>query len=79
MPHDGKHFYPIGTVMELLKAGVINHENCRWGVRATRSIEPKILKGAATTLQDCVTKAAWEHTGPLRNLLPRHRAAGAHC
>lgn len=70
MPYDGVHLYPIGTLLELLKAGVITHENCSWGVPATRSSDPRVLKTAATALRDCVTEVAWGHTGLLRDLYP---------
>lgn len=31
MSYDGEHLYTIGTLIELLEAGVIKHENCRLG------------------------------------------------
>ena len=38
------------------------------GIHAARPISPKVLKAAATALQDCIDKSAWEHVDLLRAL-----------
>ena len=70
MPYDGEHLYPIHVVMTLLKANVITKDHCRWGLRATRGVDPKDVKAAATKLQDCITEAAKEYLPLLRHLYP---------
>ena len=70
MPYDGEHLYPIHVVITLLRENVITKDHCRWGLKATRGVDPKIVKAAATKLQDCITEAAKEHLPLLRHLYP---------
>ena len=48
MPYDGEHLYRIHVVITLLRENVITEDHCRWGLRATRGVDPKVVKAAAT-------------------------------
>jgi hypothetical protein len=56
--------------MTLLKENVITKDHFRWGLRATRGIEPRELREAATKLQGCIEDAAKEHLPLLREISP---------
>ena len=68
MPYDGEHLYPIGVVMELLKDGVIDVLDCRYGITATRHLDPTVMKEEATKLQDCIAEVAREYLPLLKEL-----------
>ena len=71
MPYNGEHLYPIGVVMTLLKDDQIRATGCKWVLRAARGIDPKVVKEAATKMQDSITEAAWEHVELLQEALDK--------
>ena len=71
MPYDGEHLHPIHVAMTLLEENVITKDHLRYGITATRHIDPKLMKEEATKLQDCIAEVAREYLPLLKELYPR--------
>ena len=57
--------------MTLLEENVITKDHFRYGITATRHLDPKVMKEEATKLQDCIAEVAREYLPLLKELFPR--------